>query len=180
MWIGSPNLRSNASVYPRVNLDVPILINSTAVVTGGLAAVFNIDTTQIRSFATRFASLFQEFCVVGARFELRVSTSSAPQGMLLAFIEENSAAAPTASNAINRPHAEIPLTSTVVDSTGSLHVVEWKAHSYTDLNWVATSSAGTVGYLKLFASVADTGTSATTAADILVTGALALCFRGYI
>jgi len=179
-WIGSPNLSANASVYPRVNLDVPTLVNSTAVVTGALAVVFNIDTSQIVAFATRFGSLFQEFAIVGARFEIRVCSATNPQGMVLAFIDENSAAAPTAAAAQNRPHAEIPLTSTTVDSTGSLHVVEWQAHSYADLTWDPTSTAGTVGYLKLFANVANTGTSATTAADILISGAFAVCFRGYI
>lgn len=179
-WIGTPNLRAGLSVYPRVDLDVPILVTSSALVTGALAAVLNIDASQIIGFSSRFASLFQEFSIVGARFEIRVSASAAPQGMILAYIDENSSAAPTALQALHRPHAEIPLVGSVVDSTGSLHVVEWKAHSYADLTWDPVSTAGTVGYLKLYADVTNTGTQATTAADILITGALAVCFRGYI
>jgi hypothetical protein len=179
-WIGTPNLRANRSVYPRVDLDVPILVTSSAIVTGAIAAVINIDASQIFGFATRFGSLFQEFAIVGARFEIRVSTAAAAQGMLLAFIDENSAATPTAAQALNRPHCEIPLTSSQVDSTGSLHIVEWKAHSYADLTWDAVSTVGNVGYLKLFANIAQTGTQASTAADVLISGAFAICFRGYI
>ncbi len=178
-WIGTPNLRAGLSVYPYVLLDVPMQLSTSAVVGGTLASVVTIDNTLITNFATRFGSLFQEFAIVGARFEIRVTAVTTPQGMVLAYIDENSNSAPTANPAAARPHAEIPLVQSAVDSTGSVHIVEWMAHSYADLTWDAVSTSGLVAYLKLFASSA-TGTSASTAAQITVSGALALSFRGYI
>lgn len=178
-WLGTPNLRANNSVYPRVDLDVPIAVDGVAIVSGALAQVISVDTTLINSWATRFQSLFQEFAIVGARFEIRITTVTSGQGMILAYIDENSATAPTSTQALARPHAEIPVTSTTIDSAGSMHVVEWRAHSYADLTWDPVSATGIVAYLKLFASVAFTGTSASTAAQITVTGAYAVSFRGY-
>jgi len=178
-WIGTPNLRANCAVYPRIDLDLPIVVTSSALTTGAIAAVLNIDTSLIRSWSSRLQTLFQEFAIVGARFEIRVASSAAQQGMVLAYIDELSNSTPTASHAVNRPHCEIPLVSTNVDSTGSLHRVEWVARSYADLTWDDVSTTGVVAYLKLFASVADTGTQAGTAADIMITGALSMCFRGF-
>jgi hypothetical protein len=178
-WLGTPNLSSGNAVYPRVNLDVPILISSQAVAAGAIAFVSNIDTTAINNFAGRFGATFKEFAIVGARYELRITNVTNPQGMVLAYIDETSNAAPT-STSLNYSHAELPIVASSVDSTGSMHRVEWVAKSYTDLDWDAIGTAGTVGYLKLFASNASTGTAAATTASIVVSGCFAICFRGYI
>ncbi len=178
-WIGTPNLSQSNSVYPRINLDVPIVISTQSVAAGAIAIASPIDTTNIPSFATRFGATFKEFAIVGARFELRVTSVTTPQGVVLAYIDENSNAAPT-STALNYAHAELPLTGTSVDSTGSIHKVDWIARAYDDLTWDPIGTTGNVGYLKLFASNAATGTAAGTTATILVTGCLSLCFRGYI
>ncbi len=178
-WLGTPNLSQANSVYPRVDLDIPIVISSQAVAAGAIAISSNIDTSNVPSWSTRFGATFKEFAIVGARFELRVTSSTNGQGVVLAYIDENSNAAPT-STALNYPHAEIPLVSNSVDSTGSIHRVEWVARSYADLTWDAIGTSGIVGYLKLFASNAATGTGATTTANILVSGVFAVCFRGYI
>jgi len=178
-WIGTPSLRAGVSVYPRVRLDVAISPSVLGVAAGALASSTSIDwTTLIPNFASRFASLFREAAIVGARFEIRVTEVTAtPSGMVLAYIDETLASAPTAA-ALDFAHAEIPLTGTSVDSTGSLHVVEWVPRSYSDLNWSATSGSPSSAYLKLFAG-SSTGTGGTTVASLNLTGALALEFRGY-
>lgn len=178
-WLGTPNLSAGDAVYPRVNLDIPIVVSTQAIAAGAIAISSPIDSTNIPNFATRFGSLFKEFAIVGARFELRVCAVTSPQGVLLAYIDENSNAAPT-STALNYAHAECPLVSSSVDSTGSIHKVEWVAKSYADLTWDSTGTSGNVGYLKLFASSGTTGTNASTTAQVLVTGVFAVCFRGYI
>lgn len=180
LWIGTPNLRANVSVYPRLNLDVPIGISTIGIAAGAVAQVLNIDTSQVPNWATRFGATFKEFAIVGARFELRVTeVTAAPQGMLLAYIDENSNAAPTAT-AVNYAHAEIPLVNTSADTTGSIHKVEWVARSYADLTWDGIGTSGVVGYLKIFGNAANTGLSASTAGVVTVSGAFAVCFRGYI
>jgi len=146
-------------------------------VAGGIADVINIDTSLINNWATRFASLFKEFAIVGARFNVRITSVSSPVGLIFAYIDEQSAAAPTAAS-LNVAHATIPIVSTDVDSTASLHKVDWVAKSYADLTWDPVPASGLVGYLKLYASAA-TGTGATTGAQLGVTGSVAVCFRGY-
>lgn len=179
-WIGTPNLRAGNSVYPRVDLDIPISPAPFSIATGALAGSVSVDTSIVRNWASRFGSLFKEFAIVGARLELRLTAVSGGQsGLLLAYIDENSSAAPTAA-ALDYAHAEVPFTATTVDSTGSMHIVEWKAKSYEDLTWDSTSTAGAVCYLKLFCSNADTGTTNTLTATGMITGSIAVCFRGYI
>lgn len=178
-WIGSPNLRPNAAIYPMVRLDVPIQMTTLTIAAGVLANVSNIDTSQIPNFATRFGTLFKEFCIVGARFEIRVNTITAsPQGMVLSYIDEDSVAAPTATS-LDYAHAEIPLCGSSIDSKASLHKIEWKARNYLDLQWTATTATGVVGYLKSYCS-ASTGTAVGTAGVLVLSGAFSLDFRGYI
>jgi len=178
-WIGTPNISANNAVYPRLNLDVPITLTQANVATGALATTINIDSSLIPNFSTRFGATFKEFAIVGARFEIRLTATSTAQGFVLAYIDELSNAAPTATS-INYARAELPIVSTQVDTRGSMHTVEWVARSYADLTWDAIGTSGVVAYLKLFASTGQTGTSATTAAQIAVSGAYALAFRGFI
>lgn len=178
-WIGTPNLSASNVVYPRVNLDIPIAVQSASVTAGAMATVLNIDTSAIANWSTRFGALFKEFAIVGARFEVRITSATTPQGMILAYVDEGASGAPTAS-ALDYAHAEIPITSTSIDSTGSLHRVEWTAHSFADLTWDLSNTSGVVGYLKLYASTGSTGTAAGTTANVLITGSYAVCFRGYV
>lgn len=178
-WIGTPNLRAGNAIYPRVNLDIPVSPGSISIASGAIAGVINIDSSIVKNFATRFASLFKEFAIVGCRLELRLNNCTAPQGLMLAYIDENDNSAPTAAS-LDYAHVEVPLVLNAADTTGSLHVLEWKAQSFEDLTWDPTSSAGLVAYLKVFSSVADTGTTSSTAATIMLTGAISVCFRGYV
>ncbi len=177
-WVGTPNLSADNSVYPRVNLDVPILPFGATITAGSMTQVINVDSSLVPNFATRFGATFKEFAIVGCRFEVRQVISANPQGVALVYFDEDSNAAPS-SSALNYAHAELPIVTTSVDSTGSLHKVEWVAKSYADLTWDAIGTSGVVGYLKLYAGTA-TGTAASTTATYIVTGAFAICFRGYI
>jgi hypothetical protein len=178
-WLGTPNLSASNSVYPRVDLDVPIACTNVSFTAGSLAEVFSIDNTAIPNFATRFGATFKEFAIVGARLELRLTSATTPQGVLLAYIDELSNASPTATS-VDYAHAEVPVVGSVVDSTGSIHKISWMAKSYADLTWDPIGTAGTVAYLKIFGNVANTGLNAATAGALMITGAYSVCFRGYI
>lgn len=178
-WIGTPNLRANNAVYPRVDLDIPIIPFSADVAAGVLALVKNVDTTLVRNWSSRFGALFKEFAIVGCRFEIRQGNSGNSDGCVLAYIDENSSAAPN-STSLDYPHAEVPISASSVDSAGSLHLVEWVAKSYDDLTWDPTSTTGLVAYLKLYADTTDTGTAVTTTNLMTITGSIAVAFRGYV
>lgn len=176
--LGSPNLSVTGTLYPRVDLDMPIALVNTGVVAGSMAVVDNIDSTLIPNFSTRFGSTFKEFAIVGVVYEVRINQAANSSGSILAYIDEDTAGAPTASS-LNYPHAVIPIVNTAVDSTGSVHKIKWTNKNYLDLEWLSVTSVAAVGYLKLFAG-AVTGTIAGTTATVLVSGSVAVCFRGYI
>lgn len=177
--IGSAtSLSSRNAVYPRlVKFDIPIDPVFVTLAAGNLASVINIQITTLCSNWASFQNLFSEYSVVGARFELRVNEVTNPQGLFLAYIDEKNSAAPTAAIALSSPHLEGLISQT---ESPSRHMISWKAADVLDIDWTPTSSGADVpAYLKLFSNTASTGTSATTVGQIAVTGALALCFRGF-
>jgi hypothetical protein len=174
----SKDLNATTSVYPKmVKLDFPIIPQILTLSTGGLVSVLNININLIEEI-TSIQGLFAEYAIVGARFEYRVNAASTPQGLYLAYISEKDGAVPTGAQALNSPHIEGLVNNT---ESPSLHRITWMAADYLDMDWTTTaSSTDTPIYLKTFASTSTTGTSASTSAQILITGALALCFRGYV
>lgn len=177
--LGAGNsLSSGNSVYPRVDLDLPTIVLSQAVVAGALASVVNFDpSTLIPNWASRISNLFREYCVVGARLEFSLVSATNAAGLVLAFMDETLATAPNAGSLFT-PHLEIPIAA--YPDASVVQVLNYKpSGSYTDLNWVPTSAPVVKQWLKLFASTANTATGGTTAANIMVRGTLALSFRGY-
>jgi hypothetical protein len=180
--IGSAtNLSADQSVYPKmVRLDFPIIPQFQSIAAGNLSAAIAVDANVLCELATDFYALFQEYCLVGATFELRINPVAVPSGLYLAYIDEKSSSGPTAAEALSRPHVEGLVLST---ESPSKHVLSWKARDYLDLQWSATATAGASPavpcYLKIFTNTASTGTSATTTGQICITGAISLCFRGF-
>jgi hypothetical protein len=177
--IGSDaDLNATNAVYPKmVKLDFPIIPQILTLSSGGLVSVININVNLIEEI-TSIQGLFAEYAIVGARFEYRVNATGTPQGLYLAYVSEKDSAVPTGAQALNSPHIEGLVNNT---ESPSCHRIAWKAADYLDMDWTTTaSSSDTPIYLKTFASTSTTGTSASTSAQILITGALALCFRGYV
>lgn len=173
----SRNLSANLTVYPRmVKLDFPIIPQFISVAAGAASSVISININLVEQ-VTALQALFGEYALVGAIFEVRVTAVTTPQGIYIMYIDEKGAGAPTAAIALDSPHIDGLLTNT---ENPSLHKISWKAADFLDLDWtVMSSSSDTPIYLKTWASTAATGTAAGTAAQIMVTGALAFCFRGY-
>jgi len=175
--IGSAtDLKSNQSVYPYINLDLPIVLNKVSIVAGACAGVVNLDISQINSFATRFGVTFREYAITGARLEVRVTNVANPAGLVICFLNEKQAGAPIVGEAQDSPHLEALVSST---ESPSRHMIDWLAKDTLDLQWTVITSTVTPCYLKLWAAAASTGTLAGTTADILITGALHFSFRGF-
>lgn len=174
------NLTQLVSVYPRmVKWDLPIANNLTTVASGACATAAAIgQRSGIPNFATRFASLFAEWCVVGARLQISVvpATTNAA-GFVACAIEENLSAVPGAS-ILQATHTQIPLIADTAEP--KIHNIEWVAKAFDDLTWVTTGSDDIGLYVKLFASVADTLTGGSTSARILIRGTIAVCFRQFL
>lgn len=177
-WLGAADrLAANAAVYPRVDLDVPIIPFVQVVASGALAAVTAVDpNVLVSSWSSRFSNTFREYCVVGLRIEMTLVTVTNPAGLVLVFVDETLATAPNAGS-LYTPHMEVPL---VNYPDGRTQLLEYKpSGSYTDLDWVPTTATSTKQWVKFFASNAGTLTGASTAASVICRGTIALCFRGY-
>jgi hypothetical protein len=177
--IGSAtNLGAGKSVYPRSDYSIPIIPQILGIVAGGLTTNLSVQASSalIQNWAA-FVALFGEFCLVGFTFELRMNNVVNPAGLVVVYVDEKSAAAPTAAVAFIAPHLEIVVSNT---ESPSRHMISWRAKDLADLNWVSTSSVEQPVWLKLFAASAFTGTLATTTGSVMLTGALQVCFRGFV
>lgn len=175
--LGSDRSLSQAnSVYPTVQLDVPLAPQVVSLVAGAVAASIPLDTT-ILSLFSKLGAAFREYAIVGARLELRMNNIATTAGLVIAFIDEDSSGAPSASDAKDRPKLDLLCAPTFVP--GGYHI-SWTPRDLLDLDYVSTGTNFTPAWLKIFASVADTFTTSSTTGQVLVTGALALTFRGYV
>jgi hypothetical protein len=175
--IGSAtDLPAGKSVYPSWSVSIPLGLSKISLVAGACATAINIDETLVPSFTTRFTSTFREAAIVGARLEIRVTNVVNPAGLAFVFLNEKTSASPVASEAQDAPHLDVLISN---NESPSRHMLEWKAKDLLDLQWSAIASVATPVTLKVFAAVATTLTTATTTADILVSGAIQFAFRGW-
>lgn len=175
------NLSASNSVYPAcLPLDFPMQGKKYASVTGSISQVVPIDTNLLINFVGPQAT-FDEYCIVGATFEVTVldnfrTGGTAPLGWLAALIDEESSGAPTNAS-LGRPHCELMLNST----SGQMRTVKisWKPQDFTDLTWLPTTNTSQPrAWLKLYANNTYTFTASDQTTGVAVTGSLALCFRG--
>lgn len=173
------SLSADNTIYPpMLRLDAPITPQPLTITAGALAVSVAVTNAIIQAWSTRFAALFREYCIVGARLEIRqINATTLPQGVLLAYIDEDSSANPTFSSSANRARLDMALVSNPVDR---VYMLNWKPLDYLDLDWTSVGTNTTPAFLKLYTDTANCGTAATTALQIMVTGTLALCFRGYV
>lgn len=173
----SQNLSARDAVYPAmVKLDFPIEPQFVSLVAGALASIIPLNFSLIENWANA-AALFGEYAIVGFRGELRVSNVVNPAGLVLVYIDEKSSSAPTAATATGADHLERMVSNTESPSAAK---ISWMSTDYVDLQWTATGNSTTPAWLKVYAATGTTGTTATTTGQVALTGAISLCFRGYV
>jgi len=162
-------------IYPKmIKLDLTLSPITYNVATGALAVTPAISSSSAPGLAG-FLAVFSQYAIVGVRLHIRQLTSSTPDGMVWVAIDEQNNFSPTAANLSPYDKLNIMLTSSDVAKDYKL---SWKADDYFKCEWVASNTASTVFYLKLFASVAGTFTNVATTASLFITGSMAVCFRG--
>jgi hypothetical protein len=175
--IGSDkSLSPKTAVYPTLSVSIPLGLSKVSLVAGAAATAINIDETLIPSFNTRFASTFRECAIVGAKIELRMANVVNPTGFVFAFFNEKTSSSPVASEAQDAPHLDMVVSAT---ESPSRYQLPWMARDLLDIGWSPIASVATPVTLKIYASVATTLTSATTTADVLISGAIQVAFRGW-
>jgi hypothetical protein len=175
--IGSAtSLPANKAVYPTWSVSIPLGLTKVSLVAGACATAVNIDETLVPSFNTRFASTFREACILGARLEIRVTNVVNPAGLAFVFLNEKTFASPVSSEAQDAPHIDVLISA---NESPSRHMIDWLARDLLDIGWSPIATVATPVAVKVFASVATTLTTATTTADVLISGAIQMCFRGW-
>lgn len=174
------SLSSTNSVYPAcLSIDMPITPQNATVTSGAASGVFNIGLSALIG-STRFAkwaAVFREYCLVGLRLELSLTSTTNGQGFVVWSIDESSNTSP-GTEVLSQPHLELPLAPTV---NGKNRVfLNWQPKDYEDLEWTNTGTGVNTAYFKCFASTANTFTGATTSANMMITGTVAVCFRGLL
>jgi len=175
--IGSAtSLGAQRSVYPTWSVSIPLGLSKVSLVAGACATAINIDETLVPSFTTRFASTFREACILGAKLEIRVTNVVNPAGIAFVFLNEKTFASPVSTEAQDAPHIDVLIAPT---ESPSRHMLDWLARDLLDIGWSPIASVATPVAVKVFAAVATTLTTATTTADVLISGAIQMGFRGW-
>jgi len=170
------DLPSTNSVYPHIRLDVPMHQKIVNIVAGACAGVVPLDLTSINNWS-RFQNLFREYAIVGARLEVRLNNVSTTAGIVTAFIDEQTSTPPTNQDALNRPRLDMLCGPLFVPRAYRL---SWMPRDILDLDYTNVATTFTPAWLKVFTNVADLNTNAATTGQVIVTGTLALEFRGYL
>ncbi len=171
------NLGNSMSVYPTVDLDMPITQVNQPITAGAVAVSVALNFSLVDNFSTRIATLFREYAIVGVKLEIRINNVTSPAGVLACFIEEETNAAPTAAKALNRPRLDVLICQQTVPGA---YTLTWTPRDLLDLDYVDTATSFNPAYVNLYTDVANFGTLAGTAAEVIITGAIAFTFRGFV
>jgi len=176
---GSQNLTVRESVQPTYKFDIPLAPTQFTVASGLLAAVAPVNTNVIPNFSTRFGALFQEYRILGAHITIRQSVvpTGTISGVTTFFLDEKSGAAPTASNALDRPRIEA---ANQLDNSDKVHSIKWVANDLLDLDYTAIGTLYTPVWMKVYTDITNFGSAATTTVGWIVSGAVRVELRGFI
>jgi hypothetical protein len=165
------------SVYPQVDLSVPIIPILATITAGNTAVSAGLDLTKVVNWAVRFQTLFREYAIVGARLEVRPQNVSPAGGVIAAFLDEESASAPTAGDALNRPRLDMTAGPLTVPKA---YHIDWTPRDLLDLDYVATSTTFTPVWVKLYTDTVNFFAPSSMTGQVIVTGTLKISFRGYV
>ncbi len=172
--LSSGLIRPNTAIYPRVSLSIPGQVLKQSITAGGIANVITVNFGLILNWATRFAAVFREYCIVGVCFDIQRAGTAIP-GVLKIFYDEKDSGIPTSTGALSSIGYELTLSTTA--DVGRRRCFEWVAQDYADLGWLIATTSYNIGYLKLYTDSTNYGCSG--ACDILITPVLQVEFRGY-
>jgi hypothetical protein len=126
---------------------------TTTVTTGVIAASYVINKSNLQGFATRFASTFDEYRIVQARFLFRMFSSVNP-GTIMIFIDENSTGVPVLAEAQERF-----IINPSASDVGRTHQLSWTAADPQDLLYNPLATGFTPATMKVYTDNANFGSS---------------------
>jgi hypothetical protein len=150
-------------------------VKATTTVTSGIINLaYPISISEINSFATRFENTFVEYRIIRARFRIRLFSSINP-GVIQFWIDEKSAAVPTAAEA-----AERYVLSISASATDTSPVLKWISADPLDLQYQAIGTAVTLATFKAYTSLGNFGSSAVATDYFEIVPEFEFQFRGLL
>lgn len=172
-------LTQSQSLGPTYDIDLvaaPIIFTAA-----GGAMALNVGmspATAITTWASRWQTIFQEYVVLGVRASLRVTNNGGfNQGSLVAWLDEQSFAVPTSTNA-GQARGVLIAIGTGYNGNGAQQDVTWMPHDPKDFDFNALSGAVSPFYIKLFADNANYGTNASQNFQVQLERVYRIRFRG--
>jgi hypothetical protein len=155
-------------VFPGLPLTV-----STTVTTGVIASLYEIKASNILNFATRVGSLFEEYRIVHAKFNLLTFSSTNP-GLIVDWIDEKDTSAPTSTEARQKVARAFPAALAVP------HVLSWTSVDPLDLQYIDIGTTTTsLATFKIYTDNAFFGSSTTATPYFTVVPEFTVQFRGF-
>jgi hypothetical protein len=150
---------------------IPILTNTT-VTTGVINTTYPLQAADLQNFATRFGALFEEYRIVKVKYSYKPFSVTNP-GLLVHWIDEKQAAAPTSAEALQKSNKQFAA------SNQSPHTLVWVSNDPLDLQYIDIGTTNTVlcSY-KVYSDNANFGSSIVVTSYGVITGDAWVQFRG--
>jgi hypothetical protein len=129
------------------------LLFSSAITTGLINPVFTVSTASVSNFATRFGSLYEEYRIVKAKFSVRLFSSINP-GLLIMWVDEKSASAPTLAESRTKSNARDIVNGSATNRTPTL---TWTPHDPVDQQYTAISTNTVFASFKIYSDNTNYG-----------------------
>jgi len=150
----------------------PVLL-STTVTTGLIASTQAVQKTSISSFATRFATTYDEYRFVGCNYKCRAVGPNPGVGVV--WFDEKSNSTATLTDSQEKTGRRFPFNSA---SDKGDFVMRWSATDLVDLQWSAIATTQTPVYFKIYTDNTNYGASIVATPYILIEPEYIVEFRG--
>lgn len=170
------SLNDSLSVYPHIKLDFPLRQQKASIAAGNVAQNVSIDVTALLTNWTHIATVFREYAVVGLKLEIRMANVVNGAGVVAVYLDESSATAPSAAEAMRRARLDVLINQQTVPGS---YMLSWTPRDLLDLDYTASGTAFVPIYLKVYTDTVNFNAGSTTTGDVIITGAVALDLRGY-
>lgn len=160
---------------PSYNIRLPIAtVTLTSTATPSLSNALNISAASVNNFATRWGTVFREYCIVAA--DLRIQSLAGTGGTAVAWLDELNGTAPSAATAGTADH--VTFTLSTGNSTSSCRLL-WKIAEINDSGFTDTLSVVPVPViLKVYSDTPNFGLTLANSALVTVDGFITVTFRG--
>jgi len=150
----------------------PVLL-STTVTSGLIASTQAVQKTSISSFATRFATTYDEYRFVGCNYKCRAVGPNPGVGVV--WFDEKSNSTATLTDSQEKTGRRFPFNS---GNSKSDFVMRWRANDLVDLQWSAIATTQTPAYFKIYSDNANYGASIVATPYLLIEPEYIVEFRG--